>query len=347
MTSQADIIEAMQFDSIHAKDPINTAGSARETITWQYAGTSAPVDFIGGSYTGWTAFAAAEKAAFEAVLGHIETFLNVDFVEVTGSADPDLDVGNVTLAGSLAGVGGYSYSSSGSAIIEYDSFVVYDNTLDLSLDAYTNLLLHEMGHALGVKHPFSSPSLPAGEDNNKYTVMSYTDNPDNGEASDVMMLYDVLALQDIWGGAGYLAGNTTYTGSRSDTVDTVWDTGGTDIFNAGAITTDVTLDLRQGKFSKFGSYDDVVIAFGSRIENAKGGSGDDTITGNSLANVLNGGKGNDTIRGGGNADTLKGGIGRDTLVGQKGNDTLVGGGGFDTLLGGGGKDILRVMPKSW
>ena len=342
MTSKADIIEAMQFPSIFPKDSINTTGSGRETITWQYAGTSAPADLpTGSTYTGWTAFEAAEKAAFEAVLAHIETFLNVDFVEVSGSADPDLNVGNVTLAGPLAGVGGIGFSSSGTTITELDSYVVYDNTFDLSLDAYTNLLLHEMGHALGLKHPFSSPALPAGEDSNKYTVMSYTDNPDNGEASDAMMLYDLLALQDIWGGASYRGGNSRYTGSRTDTVDTVWDTGGTDIFDAGAKSTDVTLDLRQGKFSKFGTYDDVVVAYGTKIENAKGGSGNDTITGNGLANELSGGKGTDTISGGGKGDTLKGGGGKDTLDGGKGNDTLIGGGSSDTLKGGSGKDTLR------
>ncbi|MCF6232298.1 MAG: M10 family metallopeptidase C-terminal domain-containing protein [Rhodobacteraceae bacterium] len=342
MTKNADIIEAMQFTSIFPKDAINTTGSGRETITWQYAGTSAPDDLpTSSTYTGWTAFEAAEKAAFEAVLAHFETFLNVDFVEVTGSDDPDLNVGNVTLAGSLAGVGGISFFSSGTTISSLDSYVVYDNTLDLSLDAHTDLLLHEMGHALGLKHPFSNPGLPTGEDSNKYTVMSYTDNPDNGEVGDAMMLYDLLALQDIWGGADYHADNSRYTGSRTDTVDTVWDTGGTDIFDAGAKTTDVTLDLGQGKFSMFGTYEDVVIAYGTNIENAKGGSGDDTITGNILANVLNGGKGNDTISGGDKGDTLKGGAGKDTLSGDQGSDTLIGGGGRDTLQGGSGKDALR------
>ncbi len=342
MTSQADIIEAMQFTFFHPFDPINTTGSGRETITWQFAGTSEPADLpTDTTYSGWTAFEAAEKAAFKAVLAHIETFLNVDFVEVSSSSDPDLNVGKVTFPGTTAGYGGINYNFSGTTILSLDSYVLYDNSLDLSLDAYTNLLLHEMGHALGLKHPFSSPTLPAGEDSNKYTVMSYTENPDNGEFSDAMMLYDVLALQDIWGAADYHTGNSRYTGSRTDTVDTVWDTGGTDIFDAGAKTTDVTLDLRQGHFSMFGTYDDVVIAYGTKIENAKGGSGDDTIIGNTLANELNGGTGNDTLRGGGKGDTLKGGAGRDILDGGKGNDTLIGGGRGDTLKGGSGKDALR------
>ena len=342
MTSKADIIEALQFTSLFPFDAINTTGSSRETITWQYAGTSEPVDFVGGSYTGWTAFDAAEKAAFDAALAHIETFLNVEFVEVTGSADPDLNVGKVTIPGSTAGVGGLSFSGFGTTISTVDSYVVYDNTLDLSLDAQTNLLLHELGHSLGLKHPFSdTPNLPAGEDNNKYTVMSYTDNPDNGERSDAMMLYDMLALQDIWGSVGYLTGDTSYTGSRTDTVDTIWDTGGTDVFDASARTGAVALDLREGRFSTFGTYEDVSIAYGTKIENAKGGSGDDTIRGNGLANVLKGQGGDDTLYGGNKGDTLAGGKGKDMMFGEKGKDTLKGGGGKDTLKGGSGDDTLN------
>jgi len=51
------------------------------------------------------------------------------------------------------------------------------------------------------------------------------------------------------------------------------------------------------------------------IENVVGGAGDDTITGNSLANILTGAAGNDTLYGGGGIDTLFGGDGNDLLIG--------------------------------
>ena len=341
MTSQAEILEAMQFSGFYEWGSVNTTGSSRETITWKYAGTSEPTGFFGGSYTGWTAFNAAEKAAFEAVLAHVETFLNVDFVEVSGSGDADLDVGQVTIPGSVIGRGGYSLGTNGVSITNWEGFVVYDNTLDLSLDTRTSLLLHELGHAMGLKHPFNSPALPASEDNNKYTVMAYSSNPDNGEDSDAMMLYDVYALQDIWGSVDYLTGDTTYTGSRTDTVDTIWDTGGTDTLDASSKASAVTLDLREGEFSRFGSYDDVVIAYGVDIENATGGSGADKIVGNGLANVLNGKDGDDIIRAGSEADEVSGGQGDDELNGQNGNDRIWGDAGKDILLGKNQNDILR------
>ena len=48
------------------------------------------------------------------------------------------------------------------------------------------------------------------------------------------------------------------------------------------------------------------------IENLIGGSGNDTLVGDVLANRLEGGAGNDLLKGGGGADVLDGGVGIDT-----------------------------------
>lgn len=77
------------------------------------------------------------------------------------------------------------------------------------------------------------------------------------------------------------------------------------------------LGLTSGLFK-----DNVSIAYGVVIENAIGGSGDDSITGNAVANVLTGGAGNDNILGGEGDDTIIGGVGRDVLNGEGGNDTV-------------------------
>ena len=90
------------------------------------------------------------------------------------------------------------------------------------------------------------------------------------------------------------------------------------------------------------------------IENATGGSGDDTITGNGGSNTLDGGAGNDTLLSGGGADILIGGVGDDTLTGGTGNDNLQGGAGNDTFTytigdgidavdGGTGNDALNIL----
>ncbi|GHG91083.1 metalloprotease [Pseudodonghicola xiamenensis] len=342
MISKSDILSGMQFSLLNEMNPINTTDASPAVITYQYAGTSRPSDLPTGSvYEGWTSFTAADQIAFEAALAHIETFLNVDFVEVSGQDDPDLNVGQVTLPGSTAGYGGYSatYDSATKQITSYDSYVVYDNTLDLS--DTPNLLLHELGHALGLKHPFSAPALPDTYESNKFTVMSYTDNPDNGLRSDAMMLFDVFATQAIWGAAEYNAGNTSYTGPRTETVDLIWDTGGRDTLDAGGHGPAVKLNLKPGSFSSFDTTDDMVIAFDTRIENATGGGGNDVLIGNAARNLLKGVDGSDVLRGNGGNDLLRGGTGGDTLKGGTGNDRLKGEAGNDKLLGQGGDDILN------
>ena len=133
----------------------------------------------------------------------------------------------------------------------------------------------------------------------------------------------------------------TYTGSSNSTIDAIWDTGGKkDEFDASSRSNDVKLDLREGYFSQFGSIEDVVITFGTVIENAKGGKGDDTINGNDVKNKLNGGNGDDDIMGYGGNDNVKGGGGSDEIRGGDGNDKINGGGGNDDIYGGGGKDKM-------
>lgn len=71
-----------------------------------------------------------------------------------------------------------------------------------------------------------------------------------------------------------------------------------------------------------------------------GSSGNDTLTGTVLNDVLDGSFGNDQLYGLNGDDTLKGGAGRDTLRGDNGNDTLDGGFDNDILYGGAGNDVL-------
>ena len=97
------------------------------------------------------------------------------------------------------------------------------------------------------------------------------------------------------------------------------------------------------------------------IEDATGGTGDDTITGNGAKNTLSGtggkdlikgfgnddnisgGGGDDSVRGGDDDDEVDGGIGDDTVTGGAGDDRLTGGTGKDRFVAGSGKD--RVYAK--
>jgi subtilisin-like proprotein convertase family protein len=118
---------------------------------------------------------------------------------------------------------------------------------------------------------------------------------------------------------------------------TLSDTSGTDTLNAAAITSNSDLNLTPGSHSTLAGKS-LTIRAGSVIENAFGGDGNDTITGNTANNALAGGRGNDTVRGANGNDSCNGNRGSDTLIGGNGNDILTGEAGDDRLTGGNGSD---------
>jgi serralysin len=140
------------------------------------------------------------------------------------------------------------------------------------------------------------------------------------------MLYDIQAMQYLYGAnTGYNTGDNTYTFDPAlPFIKTLWDAGGKDTISVSNFTLGCTIDLRPGSFSKVSYFDDIsapvtwttapptptydgtddlAIAYGCVIENAIGGSGNDTLTGNDVNNSLDGGAGNDSIDGGAGTDT--------------------------------------------
>jgi Ca2+-binding RTX toxin-like protein len=112
------------------------------------------------------------------------------------------------------------------------------------------------------------------------------------------------------------------------------------IFNGSA-------NLSISLFAKTNNLD---VKFDS-IENLTGGSGSDTLIGDSGGNVLSGGMGIDVLSAMGGDDIVYGGAGSDQIWGNSGNDVIFGGigddiitgdVGFDRLYGGSGNDVFRI-----
>ena len=61
------------------------------------------------------------------------------------------------------------------------------------------------------------------------------------------------------------------------------------------------------------------------VQNVRGGSGNDSLTGSNQGGILIGNAGNDTIQGGAGRSVLIGGLGSDTLSGGSGDEILIGG----------------------
>lgn len=78
----------------------------------------------------------------------------------------------------------------------------------------------------------------------------------------------------------------------------------------------------------------------THIEDALGGTGDDTLMGSVENNALTGAGGNDSLSGDAGNDMLSGGLGVDTILGGDGDDVLSGGWSGDRLTGGIGADTF-------
>ena len=78
---------------------------------------------------------------------------------------------------------------------------------------------------------------------------------------------------------------------------------------------------------------------------ARGGSGNDNITGSNWNDTLRGDGGNDLLFGGKGNDRLLGGAGNDYLEGGEGNDVLLGGKGSNTYWGGAGADQFGLQKQ--
>ncbi len=209
------------------------------------------------------------------------------------------------------------------------------------------VFLHEIGHALGLKHPSDDggnarPTFAelgiAAYDTGLWTLMSANDPSTNlarGFQATPMPL-DILAIQHIYGAnMAYRTGDDSYALAADGIVKTLWDAGGSDTLDASGLGQAVAIDLNPGAFIQHGSQSTTAIAFGVTIENAIGGAGADRLTGNAAANTLTGGAGNDTLDGGAGTDAALSGSRRQdcaitrsasghTVSGPEGTDTLTG-----------------------
>ncbi len=220
------------------------------------------------------------------------------------------------------------------------------------------------------------------------TMMSYFSQGENTNisASELFlqgpMVVDWIALDDLYGPQGYgvdnaFLGDTIYgfntniTSDVSDiwanyatyagiTASTIIDGGGIDTLDFSGFSANQLINLAVTSKTDTtpsisnigGAVGNLVLAAGTVIENAIGGSGSDTIFGNYANNILigNGGGdflfgygGDDAISGGDAADWLNGGTGNDNLSGDAGADKIVDSFGTNTLTGGTGNDIITVF----
>ena len=164
-------------------------------------------------------FTALTDRAFAA----ISAAITLDFSRTTNLAEADQVLVSVDQSSNIEGFSTFAgvIGHDGQAG-EYWSFTTLNSnvaqmraTPETGGGEYANwTILHEIGHSLGLFHPFEYPASQyiANMDNERYTVMSYTGaaSPYGYGHAVTMMALDIAALQALYGEEDNAGGNSTY-----------------------------------------------------------------------------------------------------------------------------------------
>ncbi len=343
------------------------------TVTYSFYEDSVFAGAYYGSETSVREVSEPVKTNVRAIMAWYSAAINVSFVEVTETTST---VGQVRLMLSGNPSYAYAYYPSSTSMFHVAGDVHLNPSYDRAGDTngfqnvagyhgYTTLI-HEIGHAIGLKHPHSgTPTLPTADDNHTHTVMSYQFP---GNSPGTPMPYDMLALQHMYGARPKATGNDTYAFTRAsvdqyrvDTVTSISPSGATKQLiwdNAGYNTVDLSgisasgagyrLDLNPlGWITTNDAWQTTYVVNGTSlgpgvwIRQVINSGGNDTMYANSQANTFAGYApsrytGNDVISGADGQDVID-------LAGYSPGQVIQTASGNDLVLGLGANGSIRVV----
>ena len=182
-----------------------STASGNETFT-----TESPAGFSGNVES----FSPAQQAGARIAMAYLTWVTGILFHEVSDGSAAALHFANANLYGSNT-TGEFSYQieywymKDTKELTDYkaDGYIYLDNAEWAGQNGSLNMagrgfetLLHELGHALGLKHPFEGDiQLPYNEDSTAFTLMSYDVV---GGPYAQFSSYDLAALNWLYGGDG-------------------------------------------------------------------------------------------------------------------------------------------------
>lgn len=317
------------------------SGSQWDTSRLTYGFPTSPSQYADDSHDGepdnnFEAFNAVQQAAVRSILATIANVSNLSFTVAANPGTANLryamsDATDVAYAYYPGGpIGGSAWFNNSSGM--FDRPVIGNYAW--------HAILHETGHALGLKHGHEMPAISADRDSLEYSVMTYRSYPGHNEHlgyaneswgfPQSLMMLDIAALQKMYGADfthngtdtvyrwSATTGEMTINGAAQGTPGvnriflTVWDGGGEDTYDFSGYTTGLFVDLRPGEWTKT-----------SQVQLAN--LGNDHYARGNIANALlfEGDERSmiENVIGGSGADVITANAVRNRLTGGAGSDT--------------------------